>query len=312
MITTVTLNLSIDRAYSLRGTVKLGEVMRVEKCTPTAGGKGLNVARIIKQCGEKVLATGFAGGHMGALAERLMEKQEIPHAFVPVKNETRCCINVLAEDGTSTEFLEPGAGVDAKEVEAFLEKFEETARESDVITLSGSVPPGAGKDIYRNLTALAAKYDKPVILDTSGDYLAEGCRARPFLVKPNKEELEALLGIKLQTDSSIVQAARELQKLGAQNVLVSLGKRGAVLVCESEVYFGTPPAIKVANTVGCGDSMVGAFAVATFRKKAMRDCLADAIAVSAANAMNTNTGSFLQKDLEQIQKEVKVWKMEKE
>lgn len=310
MITTVTLNLSIDRAYVLRGTVKPGKVMRIEKCTPSAGGKGLNVARIVKLCGEKVLATGFSGGHMGALAEALMDEQAIPHAFVPVMNETRCCINVLDEDGGSTEFLEPGAGVTPREIETFLTEFEKITRKSNVVTLSGSVPPGAEKDIYSRLIKIAAEYNKPVILDTSGDYLTEGCKAHPFLVKPNREELEALSGTSLQTDREVIQAAKKLEKLGAQNVLVSLGKRGAILVCEKEIFFGAPPAVKVENTVGCGDAMVGAFAAAVFRKKTMKECLAYALAVSAANAMNPNTGSFLQKDLEQIQREIKVWKME--
>lgn len=306
MITTVTLNLSVDRAYILKGKVKASSVMRVEKCMPSAGGKGLNVARIVKLCGETVLTTGFAGGHTGALAKSLMDKQEIPHDFVAVKNETRCCINILSDDGISTEFLEPGAEISLEEVKSFKQKFDIIAPKSDVIVLSGSVPEGVEKNIYQNLINIASRHNKPVILDTSGSYLSEGCKAGPFLIKPNKEELQDLLEIKIQTDKEIIQAARQMQFQGAQNVLVSLGARGAILVTKNKVYFGEAPKIKVTNTVGCGDSMVGAFAVALLQKKSLPACLADAITVSAANAMNEETGNFSKMDLDQIKEKIKI------
>lgn len=300
MITTVTLNLSLDRAYEIKNTVKPGRVMRVETCIPSAGGKGINVARIIKLCGEDVLATGLAGGHIGALVEDLLDQQGIPHDFSYTSHETRCCINVLAEDGSSTEFLEPGEMLDDTEIAMYLKKYTRLAATSDLVVMSGSAAPGTGVDIYARLIDIAADYSVPVILDTSGDYLLYGLKAHPFLIKPNQEELEALLKAKINNDDEIIAAARTLQSMGAKNVLVSLGKRGAILVTTEGIFSGKPPVIEAVNTVGSGDSMIGAFAVSLIRGKAMAMCLSDAIAISAANAMNVKTGVFDPEDLRRI------------
>ncbi len=107
MITTVTLNVAVDKAYVVE-SFDVGHVSRVQKCTNTPGGKGLNVAKVAKLCGEEVLATGFVGGHAGAYVEDMLDKIQVPNDFVHTASETRSCINILAADGSSTEFLEPG------------------------------------------------------------------------------------------------------------------------------------------------------------------------------------------------------------
>ena len=108
MILTVTLNTSIDKAYRISSTLERGTVMRVAECIDNAGGKGLNASRSVATCGEKVLSTGFVGGNNGRLLCELLDRDKIPHDFVKVATETRCCVNVLEPDGLSTEFLEPG------------------------------------------------------------------------------------------------------------------------------------------------------------------------------------------------------------
>jgi tagatose 6-phosphate kinase len=299
MITTITLNVAIDKAYVVEDFAK-NTVTRVQKCTNTAGGKGLNVSKVIKLCGENIIATGFVGGHAGAYVEDLLKEHDISTDFVHTQSETRSCINILASDGTSTEFLEPGAPVTTDEVHQFLDKINDLIEKSDVITISGSVPKGVENTIYADLVTKIKEKGKQVILDTSGDLLKNGIKACPTLIKPNSEELEALLGISINNQDEVIEAAKKLHETGIEYVVVSLGGDGALLICSEGVYHGKPPKITPVNTVGCGDSMVGAFGVALSKKLTVEEALRYAVAVSAANALTMATGSFEINDMEQL------------
>lgn len=264
MITTVTLNASIDKAYDMANCVQVGSVMHVQACRNTAGGKGLNVARVVGACGEMVQATGMIGGHNGQYFLELMQQDGITNAFVNVSYATRCCINILEPDGRSTEFLESGEKVSDMDIQKFISAFENIVKQSDVITLSGSVPKETDATIYYTLINIAKKYEKLVILDTSGVYLKEGLKAKPTMIKPNAEELSALLGMKceLHTKDALIKAGKILFETGIENVIISLGKDGALLICEDGVFHGKPPKLDVINTVGCRDAMVAVFSVA--------------------------------------------------
>lgn len=308
MITTVTLNVAVDKAYVI-GTFKRGEVMRVKQCTNTAGGKGLNVAKVARLCGEEVLATGFVGGYAGAYIEKLLEKEKVPNRFVHVAGETRSCVNILAEDGSSTEFLEPGAEVSQADVDEFLKEFDEILDQSQIITISGSVPQGVMPDIYATMIKMVKKKGKKVILDTSGKLLEEGIKAAPTMIKPNSDEIEALLGINISNRQDLIAGGKKLLTMGIEYVVISLGKDGALLVTEEGVYQGTPPVIRTVNTVGCGDSMVSAFAVGFARGYSIEECLKYAVSVSAANALTMETGNFNEKDQKNIYENVSVEKI---
>lgn len=292
MITTVTLNASIDKAYRIDGPVRAGAVTRVRSCCNTAGGKGLNVARAVALCGESVQASGLAGGYNGAFFLELMGRDGIPSRFVTVRGETRCCINILDGESGSTEFLEPGEPVTKEELGAFLSVYRICVEESEVVTLSGSAPQGIEKEIYGRLTAFAKEQGKKVILDTSGILLQNGISAAPTMVKPNREELEALLQRRLGTEKEVKEAALSLLEFGIQDVVVSLGGDGALLACRSGIYHGFVPEFRAVNTVGCGDSMVGAFAVSYVRNYGPDESLRYAVSVAAANAADEQTGHF--------------------
>lgn len=308
MITTVTLNVAIDKAYTVEAVNK-GEVMRVQTCTNTAGGKGLNVAKVAKICGEEVVATGFVGGHAGAYVEDMLNAQGVANDFVRAKNETRSCINILASDGSSTEFLEPGAEVYPEEIDAFFAKFKDLVQKSDVITISGSVPKGVSKDAYGKMVAMVKEQNKKVILDTSGDLLKEGIEALPTMIKPNQDEIEALLGISVNNREELIESAKKIQEKGIEIVVVSLGGDGALVVTKDGVLHGQPPKIQPINTVGCGDSMVAAFAVGLARGYSMEETLKYAVAVSAANALTMKTGHYEVADREEILPKVTVKKI---
>lgn len=304
MITTVTLNVSVDKAYKIKGCVESGKVIRVLECNNTAGGKGLNVSRVISLCKEEVLATGFVGGHCGALAEELLKKDNIKNQFTHVKSETRNCINILDDNNISTEFLEKGSFISEDEINKFICDFDKIIDSSNIITISGSVPQGVPADIYATLIKMIKDKNKKVILDASGDLLKEGIKALPTMIKPNSEEMENLLGVSINNREEVINSAIKLHESGIEIVVVSLGKDGALLVCKEGVYHGKPPKINVVNTVGCGDSMVAAFAVAMEREYSNIDSLKYAISISAANAMTFSTGNFNSGDADNILKNI--------
>lgn len=309
MITTVTLNTSIDKAYYMEGAIQNGTVMRVDSCRNTAGGKGLNVARTIKLCGEKVLATGFAGGYNGAYLESMLTEDNINHNFIHTKSETRSCINILDRGYGSTEYLEPGCEVTEEEEAEFIKNFKSTIHNSNVITISGSVPKGLSADIYSKLVRQAREEEKLVILDTSGELLKNGLKAKPTMVKPNQDEIEMLFATRIVCLDDMIYYAKKIYEIGIPYVVISLGGDGALLVCDDGIYHGRPPMVNVVNTVGCGDSLVGAFAVALERNYEPHKALSFAVAVATANALSPNTGYFDKDQYETIIKKMIVEKL---
>ena len=306
MITTVTLNASIDKAYWMDETMQYGKVMRVASCRNSAGGKGLNVARIIKLCGEEVQATGLVGGYNGAYLEDLLSKDGIPHQFEHIQGETRCCINILDKTYGSTEYLEPGCEVTDEEEQKFIHLFDRIIDESEVITISGSIPKGLKPDIYERMIRQVKSKGKKVILDTSGKLLKNGIQACPTMVKPNKDEIEQLYNKQMKSMHDVIECAKDLHYRGIPYVVISLGSEGALMVCDQGVYHVKPPKIEVVNTVGCGDSMIGALAVSLKRNDSPKMALKYAAAVAAANALSPNTGDFEPQNCRKIMELVKV------
>lgn len=309
MITTVTLNTSIDKAYHVTQKIENGTVMRVAQTHNSAGGKGLNVARVIRLCGSDTKAAGLAGGYNGQYLESLLDADGISYEFEHINGETRSCINILDPGYGSTEYLEGGCEVTEKEETAFLERFPEIIRDSDVVTISGSAPRGMGRDIYQKMIRIVKDLGKKVILDTSGGYLEKGLESLPTMVKPNKDEIEMLFDIKVRSQEDVIRYAQKIYKKGIPYVVISLGGDGALLVCEKGIYQGKPPKIEVVNTVGCGDSMVGAFAVAMERTMEPEDALKYAVAVASANALSPNTGTFDPAKRDEIIQNVEIIKL---
>lgn len=292
MITTVTLNASIDKAYYLEHELSVGKVMRVKKVINSAGGKGLNVARVINLLGEKVIATGFIGGNNGNYLLELLNKDGISSCFTTVQSETRSCINVIEENFRSTEFLESGERISDEEVAQFLKNFKNQIEESEVVTISGSIPIGVKTDFYRFLIELCNKKGKKVILDSSGISFKNGLLGKPTLVKPNKEELEALYECEIKSLEDVIKIGKKINSQGVPYVVVSLGKDGAIMIHENHVFHAKPPIVKAVNTVGCGDSMVASLAIGLEKNRSPKENLAYAVAVGTANALSPKTGNF--------------------
>lgn len=310
MILCVSLNASIDKLYLL-GRLCPHEVMRVDEVCNTAGGKGMNVARVAALAGERVCAMGFVGGHNGELFESLICETNIEKHFTHVRAETRCCVNVRdRETNRSTEFLEPGNPVTPGDVARFLSEFEALLPGADVVTISGSMPKGVPADFYGVLVRAARGRGIPVILDSSGEALKNALSAKPTMIKPNSDEVRQLLGVDIGSRRELIAAAETLRRGGVGTVAVSLGKDGVLVACGAGVFRGVTPDIPVVNTVGCGDSMVAGFAVSMARRASAEESIRYAVAVSTANALTPATGFFRQEDLERLLGEVGVEQVE--
>jgi tagatose 6-phosphate kinase len=301
MILTVTLNLAIDKAYTV-DRFAAGEVTRVREARYTAGGKGLNVTRIISVLGAPVLATGFSAGYAGQFIQNELDKLNIAYDFVSIAGETRSCINVIdLSQGRQTELLEPGPAVTGNDVERFIDKYHQLMAKSDIVTISGSAPRGVGTDIYPGLVRMAKSQGKMVVLDSSGALLKEGIKAAPTLVKPNVQEAQDLLGVQIRTVADAKTAARELVSMGVEMAAISLGRDGAVLADRmGNTYYAKPEEIKAVNTVGCGDAMIGGFAVGLARGYGLDELLRIGVAASAASAMVMETGHCRLDDVKKI------------
>ena len=310
MILTVTLNTSIDKLYMLEALTPY-TVMRVKQVHNTAGGKGLNVSRVAAQLGEPVIAMGFVGGFNGQYFESLITEPLIRKAFTPIVSETRSCINGWDQScGRSTEYLEPGATVTVDDVACFLTDFQRELQQADVVTISGSLPQGVSAVVYEKMIHIWNQANKPVLLDTSGDALRHGAKAKPTLIKPNTDEIGQLLGSVPETWDELVNAALELHRSGIPKVVLSLGAEGALVACDGAVYWGRPPKIEPKNTVGCGDSMMAGFAVGMMRCLGVTEQLQLAVAVSAANALSMSTGGYNESDLDSLTPKVEMQRIQ--
>ena len=309
MILTVTLNVAIDKRYVV-DNFKINEVNRVLECQYSAGGKGLNVSRVAKIAGEEVTATGFIGGNAGSYIVEELDKWKIKSDFVRVLGESRSCINLYdAKNKTQTEFLEPGVTVGKEDEKKLLEKFEELVQRHSIITISGSVPTGSDEKIYEDLIKIAKKHNKKVLLDTSGQRLVDGIKAKPTLIKPNIDEIQMLAGRQVKDREDLINIARKIHEDGIEIVVVSLGKEGSILVAKEGTYQAKVPEIKAVNTVGCGDSMIAGFAIALRKGMNIIDTIKLASAISAANALREETGFYIKEDMEGLLSKIKVEKI---
>lgn len=306
MIAAFTLNVSIDRRYVV-AVNRPGAVNRVQQCTYSAGGKGLNVARVLHTLHEPVLAGGIVGGDAGNYIIRRLQEEGIAQQFTSAAGESRTCINILdAATGTQTEYLEPGMQVSPEEYADFLKAFDDILTKASVISLSGSLPKGLSPETYGDLITRARAAGVRVLLDASGEALRAALDKKPYYVKPNEDELSALLGIDPNDEAQVIAAAKQLHQQGIANVVVSMGSRGALLVCDQGVLRGYPPKLQVVNTVGCGDAMTAAFAAATLHDMSPADALRHMIAVSAASALSPGTGEVSPEDVQQLYPQVRI------
>lgn len=279
MIYTVTCNPALDLAVRLDG-LQIGGLNRTAGATLVAGGKGVNVSRVLGELGERNVALGFVAGGNGVMLESALQQMGVETAFIRLpEGQTR--INVKLYGETETELNAPGPVVRRQQIEGLLSELSRL-KDDTLLCLCGSLPPGMGADSYARM--LAAVTGVRTVVDTSGEALLCALSERPWLVKPNRDELAALVGRGLPTLDDVIEAAEWLRGKGAQNVLVSLGKDGALLCAEGKRLYQPAPDGKVIGTVGAGDSLVAGFAAGWQRHADMAQALRLGVACGSATA----------------------------
>ncbi len=283
MIVTVTLNPAVDKTCTVE-CLTPGKVNRLQSVVNVAGGKGINVAKILRQFEVPVRCLGFLGGYSGKFIRDTMEQLGAECRFTAVSRDTRTNTNILGVDGVVTEVLEPGPVVSEAELQSLLTTFRESIQDCELVVLAGSLPAGVPQDIYGQLIHMCRENSVPVLLDTSGEALKWGIAAKPDWVKPNKEELIQYVGKNLTSREEIIHEAGQLLVGGIRGVVVSLGAEGLLYVGEEQALFGEAKKVKVVNTVGCGDSVVASLAMSIVSGDTPEDILKKAVCLSAANA----------------------------
>ena len=289
MIYTITFNPALDYIVQVEN-FKIDEINRTKTETILPGGKGLNVSIVLKNLGMENTALGFVAGFTGEELIKKLEKKGIRTNFVKVKEGfTRINIKIssIGKDKVEETALNgSGPKITEEDIEKLFKKLDNVTIE-DVVILSGSVPKNISKEIYRKICKKLSEKKITFVVDSTQELLMNVLEYKPFLIKPNKEELEETLKCKIKSQEDIVKAAKELKKLGAQNILVSLGKEGALLLTKDDkVLYSKAPEGKIVNTVGSGDSMVAGFLVGYYKTKDYEYALKTGIAAGSASAFS--------------------------
>ena len=255
-ILTITLNPALDLTVRLP-QLEPGEVNRSQALQTHAAGKGVNVAQVLADLGHKVTVSGFLGEDNQQAFSALFTRRGFADAFIRVPGETRSNIKLAEDDGRVTDINGPGPHVNDLAQQALLDKLDQIAASHDAVVVAGSLPRGVSAQWLRELVLRLKALGLKVILDTSGEALKEGLSAGPWLVKPNGEELSEALGSPVDSVESQVTAATHLQTLGITHVVVSHGADGVNWFSRgAQTLHAQPPKVRVASTVGAGDSLL--------------------------------------------------------
>jgi len=258
VIVTITLNPSLDRTIEV-DRLDRGEVLRTSAPTLEAGGKGVNVTRALCANGVDSIAVLPIGGREGAELNTMLDDAGVAVRVVPVVGRTRSNITVAETDGTVTKLNEPGTALSSAERGSLAAAVSASVQPGDWVVLSGSVPPEFTSEQLTDLVGTLAGRHVNLAIDTSGDALVASLAARPRLIKPNRAELEEMVGRRLLTLSAVITAASSVRDRGVELVLVSLGSEGAVLVGPSGVVVGSSEVAQPRSTVGAGDCFLAGF-----------------------------------------------------
>ena len=286
MIYTITFNPALDYISQVE-KFEIGKINRTKTEKILPGGKGLNVSTVLKNLGIESTALGFIAGFTGEELKRSIEEKGIKTDFIKVeKGITR--INVKISSNEETALNGNGPEITEEDINKLLEKIQKITEE-DMVILAGNIPRCINNDIYEIICKTLEKNNVTFVVDATKELLMNVLKYKPFLIKPNKEELEETFKEKIETKEEIIVHAKKLQQIGAQNVLISLGGEGAILVTtEGKEYYSKAPKGKVLNTVGAGDSMVAGFIAGYEQSGDFEQAFKMGIATGSASSFSMN------------------------
>lgn len=284
MIYTLTLNPSIDYLVNV-DDFTLGKVNRGISDNKFPGGKGINVSRVLKNFDIDSICLGFIGGFTGEFIDNFLKSTGVKTDFIKVSGDSR--INVKIKSSKETELNGSGPKVNNDDLNKLFDKLEALNSE-DILVLAGNIQSSLPSNLYLKIQKLLEKKGVKVIVDTSGKPLLEAIQLKPFLIKPNNHEIEEIFNIKISNDDELIYYGKKLVHMGAENVIISLGGDGAILITENKVFRGNAPKGIVKNSVGAGDSLVAGFLSEYIKNKNIVNSFKMGIATGSASAFSTD------------------------
>jgi 6-phosphofructokinase 2 len=307
LIATITLNPSLDQHITVDGLV-LDGTNRWSRLHRYAGGKGIDVSRAIHEMGGRAVAYGFIGGPVGRAVEILLDEEDVPFSFTPIHRETRT--NFIITDSRTwrqTRIDAPGPRISKEEFERFQRKMRRISPSPDLVVVGGSLPPGIPNNVYYSIIMEAKTFGVRAILDSEGQWLAQGIKARPYLVKPNVTEAEGLLGRALPDEDAIIEGALDIVDMGVEVAVISRGKDGIIAATSQEVIKAEPPQVKkVKSAVGAGDCTIAGLALKLANEEPLFRACRLALALGTAAVMTPGTELARRADVEELLPRVKV------
>ena len=303
MIYTITFNPSIDYIVEVKD-FKVGEVNRVDTDYKYPGGKGINVSRVLNNLEIKNKAMGFIGGFTGAYVKSFLENEGVDTDFIDVKGDTR--INTKLKSDLETEVNGMGPKIEEEDLERLLRKLD-SLNGDDFLVLAGNVQSSLPVDIYAQIQERCNDKNVKVLVDTTGEALTCTLKHNPFLIKPNNHELADIFNIEINNKDDVIKYGRKLIDLGAENVIVSMAAKGAMLICSEGVYHAEAPRGQVKNSVGAGDSLIGGFLAKYSQSHNIVEAFKWGIASGSATAFSVDLCK--KQDVEKLLDEVKIKKL---
>lgn len=282
------------------------KVNRAGRFEISAGGKGINIARNLVQLDKPGHLLTMLGGHTGEAVKECFKKDNITFQHVSCENDTRICMTLLDRDKSQTEIVEESPEVHHAEVQNTEQYYKSLLPQSEFVILSGTVPSGFSDMIYKTLSDLAVKRSLSVMIDGSGPLLRYALSSRPFLVKPNKEELQKTLGQKIDSEQVLLKAMKQLVKEGAQNVLVTDGSPAAWLFVGDDFFKISSPLLEVVNPIGSGDAIAAGIASRLVQGETLLSATKFGMACGAVNVLTELAGNIRIHDVKEIYKKIQV------
>lgn len=304
-ILTLTLNPALDLTVEL-ARLDAGQVNRSDEMHTHAAGKGVNVAQVLADLGHQVTVSGFLGEDNLQAFETLFAKRGFVDAFIRVPGETRSNIKLAEQDGRITDINGPGPNVDAAAQQALLDRLLQIAPGHDAVVVAGSLPRGVSAQWLRALIEKLNELGLKVALDSSGEALRAALQARPWLIKPNTEELADALGCEVVSPTAEAQAAARLHAQGIEHVVISHGADGVNWFSVGSALHALPPKVSVASTVGAGDSLLAGMLHGLLSADTPEQTLRTATAIAAMAVTQIGFGINDAAHLAQLEQGVRV------
>ena len=289
------------------GKLTLDSVNRASKTLDGVAGKSVNVAKVLHALGERVLATGFLGLEHGAEIAKDFDSRGISHEFVTVPGRTRQCTTVIDEStGAITELVEESHRAPEAAYEKLLSIVRKRATGCGALVMSGTITPGGPTDFYRQCTKIAHEAGSIPVVDAHGPVLLEALKAHPGLVKPNRTELSATVGRKLENETDVITAMREMHDRGAKRVVVTAGKNPTLAFDGESIWRVESPVIPAVNPIGSGDAFTAGLVWRLVQGDNLGESCRWAAAAGTANALTVMAGELDKIDVERLAGKAKV------